>query len=179
MPGRRLRIAELDRFSLGLNIQGEKRQFARKSAMNSKILISVLAVALLMSVLAAGELGKPAVIFMDHDKVAAAFATGGPLLAANNFKVQAGHRTGPGEVEVHDKDTDIFHVLQGTATFVTGGKVIEPRTVSPGEIRGKELEGGEARRLVKGDVIVIPSGIPHWFKEVSGTFEYFVVKVSQ
>ena len=147
--------------------------------MNSKLLIAFLAVALMMSVLAAAEMGKPAVIFVNHDKVAAAFASGGPLLTASNFKVQAGHRTGPGEVEVHDKDTDIFHVLEGTATFVTGGKVLEPRTASPGETRGKELTGGEERRLVKGDVIVIPAGIPHWFKEVNGTFEYFVVKVSQ
>jgi len=147
--------------------------------MQFKLLVAVVCVALVMTVFAAGESGKPAVIFLDHEKVGAAFATGGPLLATNNFKVQAGHRTGPGEVEVHDRDTDIFHVLEGAATFVTGGKVVEARTVSPGETRGKELIGGEERRLVKGDVIVIPSGIPHWFKEVNGTFEYFVVKVSQ
>jgi glc operon protein GlcG len=147
--------------------------------MNYKIVISLLALGLLMTVFAASESAKSPVILLDHEKVAAAFAAGGPLLATNNFKVQAGHRTGPGEVEIHDRDTDIFHILEGSATFLTGGKIIDPRTVGPGETRGKELAGGDAHHLVKGDIIVIPNGVPHWFKEVNGPLEYFVVKVSQ
>ena len=38
------------------------------------------------------------------------------------------------------------------------------------------VTGGETKKLVKGDVLVIPAGIPHWFKEVSPTVSYFVVK---
>jgi glc operon protein GlcG len=117
------------------------------------------------------------VVLINHDKVNAAFASGGPLLVTNNFKIQAGHRAGAGEVEIHEHDTDVFYILDGTATFVTGGKAVETRTTSPGEIRGKEITGGEEHHLVKGDVIVIPNGVPHWFKKVDGTFDYFVVKV--
>jgi len=119
------------------------------------------------------------VIQIDHEKVVAAFAKGEALLATNNFKVQAGRREVAGEVEVHDSDTDIFYILEGSATFVTGGNAVQPRIVASGETRAREIVGGQARTLVKGDIIVIPTGVPHWFKEVRGPFLYYVVKVSK
>ena len=73
--------------------------------------------------------------------------------------------------------TDIVYVLEGTATFVTGGTAVDPKTIALNEIRGSAIEGGESRKLVKGDVIVVPHGVPHWFKEVSSPFNYYVVKV--
>ena len=130
-----------------------------------------------VALLAADQVDKTGVVHLAHDKVNAAFATGTPLLITNNFKVQTGRRTGRGEVEIHEHDTDVFYILEGTATFVTGGKAVDTRTTSPGEIRGKEITGGEEHKLAKGDVIVIPHGVPHWFKKVDGNFDYFVVKV--
>ena len=146
--------------------------------MNSKAIFTLLAICSLLGLFAADTPRKPAVIHLDHEQVAAAFEKGAPLLATNNFKIQAGRRTGRGEVEIHDYDTDIFYVLEGSATFVTGGKAIDARTSGRGETRAKEITGGEERPLTKGDIIVIPTGVPHWFKEVSGTFFYYVVKVS-
>jgi len=64
------------------------------------------------------------------------------------------------------------------ATLVTGGKAIEPKRISRDEVRAKEIAGGEVRHLVKGDVMVIPKRMPHWFKEVKGPFLYYVVKVT-
>jgi mannose-6-phosphate isomerase-like protein (cupin superfamily) len=147
--------------------------------MKSKTFLCLFAAGLLLTVLAAEKSDKTSVIHLDHETVAAAFAKGGPLLATNNFKVQAGRRIAPGEVEVHESDTDIFYILEGSGTFITGGKAVDTRLVSPGETRGKEIVGGEERRLMKGDVIVIPTGIPHWFKEVNGPLLYYVVKVSR
>src|SRR5215468_7884615 len=141
--------------------------------MKSKLSFLIIASAFLLTVIAAEQPQKSAILHIDHQKVGAAFARGGPLLATNNFKVQAGRRTGPGEVEIHDQDTDIFYVLEGSATFVTGGKPVETRVASPGETRGKELIGGEERQLAKGDLIVIPTGVPHWFKEVRGPLLYY------
>jgi mannose-6-phosphate isomerase-like protein (cupin superfamily) len=117
------------------------------------------------------------VIHLKNETVAAAFAKGGPLITTNTFKVQAGHRVEAGEVELHEHETDIFYVVEGTAKFVTGGSIVEPRTVSPGQVRGKEIRGGEERTLTKGDIIVIPTRVPHWYKEVKGPFDYYVVKV--
>jgi quercetin dioxygenase-like cupin family protein len=127
----------------------------------------------------AAEPRPSGVIHIDRQKVTAAFAKGGALLATNNFKIQAGRREITGEVEIHDADTDIFYIMEGSATFVTGGHAVQPRTIDPGETRAKEITGGENHQLVKGDVIVIPAGVPHWFEEVRGPLLYYVVKVSK
>jgi glc operon protein GlcG len=126
---------------------------------------------------AINEKSPPApVTYLDQAKVAAAFAKGAPLHEVNTYKVHASRRTEPGLVEVHENETDVVYVLEGSATFVTGGKVVEGKTIAPGEIRGKDVVGGETRTLAKGDVVVVPPNTPHWFKEVKGPFLYFVVK---
>jgi quercetin dioxygenase-like cupin family protein len=119
------------------------------------------------------------VIYFPSKDVNAAFDKGSVIFPGKerNYTITAGHRDKSGTAEVHAKDTDIFYILEGTATFVTGGKAIDPKEVSPGETRAASLDGGEAHQLAKGDIIVIPAGVPHWFKTVPGTFNYFVVKV--
>jgi len=62
---------------------------------------------------------------------------------------------------------------------VTGGEAENPETIAPGEARAKKTSGGKPRLLQKGDVVVIPAGVPHWFTEVSNPFLYFVVKVTK
>ena len=146
--------------------------------MKSTLLFSLF-VAGLLFVGRGAEEPSGSVAYIDHEKVAAAFTKGSPLLTTDQFKIQAGRREAAGQVEMHERDTDIFHVLEGSATLVTGGRMLGPRTVSSGEVRAREIVGGEARQLVKGDVIVIPTHTPHWFKEVRGPFLYFVVKVTQ
>ena len=112
--------------------------------------------------------------------VAAAFAKGSVLFGdegGRNYMVHASHREGAGMAEVHELDADIIYVLEGSATFVTGGKVENGKVTAANEIRGPEITGGEVRRIAKGDVLIVPSGTPHWFKEVSGPLNYYVVKV--
>ena len=116
---------------------------------------------------------------IDHNKVKAAFSKGMPLLETNNFKIHASRREAPGLAEIHTRDTDIVYVLEGAATLVTGGKALETRPITPDEIRGTAIEGGDVRHIVKGDVVVIPNGMPHWFKEVGGPLLYYVVKVTK
>jgi len=110
--------------------------------------------------------------------VSAAFAQGVPIVETNGYKIHASRRERPGMAEVHERDTDIIHVLEGSATFVTGGTVVDAATTGPGEIRGREINGGETRQIVPGDVIVVPAGVPHWFKAVNGPFLYYVVKTT-
>jgi glc operon protein GlcG len=117
-----------------------------------------------------------AVTFMDSKTVAAAFVKGQPLVENGQYKVHASHRDGPGKSEVHEHETDIIYVLAGTATFVTGGQVVDGQMISPGEIRGAGIAGGETRKLVKGDLVIVPQGTPHWFKEIKAPFNYYVVK---
>lgn len=108
--------------------------------------------------------------------VAAAFARGAPLLEVDGYKIHASRRDGPGLAEVHDWETDVVYVLDGTATLVIGGSIVEPQVTERGQVRGPRITGGEDHRLARGDVIVIPAGTPHWFKEVNAPFTYFVVK---
>ena len=119
---------------------------------------------------------EPAITYLDRDQVAAAFARGVPLLEVSGYKIHASRREGPGMAEVHDWETDVVYVLEGSATVVTGGTVVDPTVTEPGQIRGPVIQGGETRRIGKGDVMVIPAGVPHWFKEISGPLTYFVVK---
>jgi mannose-6-phosphate isomerase-like protein (cupin superfamily) len=120
---------------------------------------------------------SPSVTYVDARKVAEALAKGGSLVTASNLTVSGNHRAGPGQVEVHEKETDIFYVVEGDATIVTGGTMVGGRQTGPGQLRGTDVQGGETRHLQKGDVMVIPAGIPHWFKEVSPTINYLTVKV--
>ena len=117
--------------------------------------------------------GDSKVTFVGHDKV----AKGGTLVTAPNLSILMAHRDKPGMVEVHDKETDTIYVLAGSATFVTGGNMVGGAVTEPGQQRGTDIQGGDARPLVKGDVIVVPAGVPHWFKEVRGSIDYYVVKV--
>lgn len=110
-------------------------------------------------------------------RIAAAFAAGGSFLETPDYRVGMARREGPGEAEVHDVDTDIFYVFEGTATLVTGGEMVEPRKVAPHEHRAASTRGGLERTVSKGDVIVIPRTEPHWFTEVTAApFVYLVVK---
>ncbi len=118
------------------------------------------------------------VTYMPAAEVAAAFATGAPLVETEAYKVHASRREAPGQGEVHDRDTDIIYVLEGTATFVTGGSLVGGTPIAPGEIRGASIEGGFTRVLQPGDLIIVPAGTPHWFKDVQGPFLYYVVKVT-
>jgi len=118
------------------------------------------------------------VTYFEKGKVSAAFAKGVPLLEIANYKIHASRRTEPGMAEVHVKDADIIYVLEGSATFITGGMVVDGKTTAQDEIRGKEISGGDTYNITKGDVIIVPAGTPHWFKEVQGPLLYYVVKVS-
>jgi uncharacterized protein GlcG (DUF336 family)/mannose-6-phosphate isomerase-like protein (cupin superfamily) len=128
----------------------------------------------------AGTEGGPAVSYWNSREVTDAFAKGSVLFGGEdgrNYMVHASHRDSAGMAEVHTLDADIIHVLEGSATFVTGGIVDNGKPTAPGEIRGTAIRNGEERRISKGDVLIVPAGTPHWFKEVSGPLNYYVVKV--
>lgn len=110
-------------------------------------------------------------------EVTAAFAKGAPLVERAGYKVHASRRDAPGEAEIHETDTDVFYVLSGEATFVTGGSVPGAKATATHELRGAVIEGGEERTLRAGDVVTIPAGVPHWFRAVAAPMTYYVVKV--
>jgi glc operon protein GlcG len=129
---------------------------------------------------AQAQTGDGGVTYLAHDQVTAAFAKGAPLIEVTDYKIHASRRESvPGLAEIHTRDTDIIYVLEGSATLVTGGRAVEAKPTGPEELRGSAIEGGETREIVPGDVVVVPNGTPHWFKQVTGPLLYYVVKVRQ
>ncbi|MFZ0340235.1 MAG: cupin domain-containing protein [Terracidiphilus sp.] len=70
-------------------------------------------------------------------------------------------RSRSGEVEVHERFADLFVVLSGAATLMTGGTVTGARMVAPGETRGNSIDGGTPQNLRPGEVAHVPAGTPH------------------
>lgn len=122
---------------------------------------------------------KPEALFFDATQVSTSFSAGAVLLDGNdrNYMVHTSRRDKPGLAEIHTLDTDIIYVMEGKATFVTGGTVADAKEIAPDELRGSRIEGGVTRQLSKGQVIVLPNNTPHWFKEVNGEFLYYTIKV--
>lgn len=87
----------------------------------------------------------------------------------------------------HDELTEVYHVIRGSATLVTGGTLLNPRREAPDSkvvrelngptMRGSTLQNGESQRIGPGDVVIIPPGVGHWFSSVDGSIDYLVVRV--
>jgi mannose-6-phosphate isomerase-like protein (cupin superfamily) len=106
--------------------------------------------------------------------------------ASETLKEYPGHcamlsfRSRDGEAEVHQNFADMFYVLDGRATMVTGGTVTGARTVAPGEMRGASIEGGARQEMKAGDLVHVPACLPHQML-VAGdkTITCFVVKIPE
>jgi mannose-6-phosphate isomerase-like protein (cupin superfamily) len=123
------------------------------------------------------QTGSGGVVHVAPDQVAAALAKGGSLVARPDLLVSGSHRTAAGQVEVHDRETDVLYITDGTAVFAWGGTMVGGKVSGPGQWLGTGITGGESQQVGKGDVFVVPAGTPHWFKEVPTSVSYFVVKV--
>ena len=117
------------------------------------------------------------VTFFPKEDVKASFAKGAVLFDhSDKYMVHTSRREQPGMAEIHTQDADIVYVIDGAATLITGGQSVNSKPTAAGEFRGERIEGGETRQLAKGDVVIIPAGVPHQFKEVTNPFLYYVVK---
>jgi mannose-6-phosphate isomerase-like protein (cupin superfamily) len=143
-----------------------------------KFLLAIT-IGLTIGVLVTTAVETRAVSYIDHDQVGLKLAKGGTMVSTPTYIVLGSHRDKEGQVEVHDKETDVFYVTDGQATFLTGGTMIGGKQTSPNQSLGTDMKGGQSHSLSKGDVIVIPAGTPHWFKNVPDHINYFVVKVIQ
>src|SRR6266481_8721793 len=106
-----------------------------------KILLVLTALSRITVLLAAPD--RPSgVTYVDHEKVAAALSKGGPLVTAPDLLVSGSYRDKAGQVEVHDKETDVIYVVEGEATFVTGGTAVGLRQTKAGQSMGTDIKDG-------------------------------------
>jgi mannose-6-phosphate isomerase-like protein (cupin superfamily) len=88
----------------------------------------------------------------------------------------------------HSQITEVYHVMEGHGTLVTGGTINDLKEVPPdNEVvtllngpssEGSTIQAGVSRQLSPGDVVVIPPNTPHWFSEISTPqIVYLVVRI--
>src|ERR1700687_3602062 len=142
-------------------------------------LATLITMAVLLTT-AANSLGSgvpAAAHYIDHEKVAAVMAKGGSILSDPGLVILANRREA-GPVEYHDHTNHVFIMVEGEATFITGGTMVDAKRTAPDQMRAASIEGGVTHHLVKGDVITIPAKTPHWFKDVpSKTVAYYAVNI--
>ena len=84
------------------------------------------------------------------------------------YNVSMEHRVNvPQNASVHDKEAELFYVIDGSATLVTGGKLVNPTRTGDNQ-SAATVEGGTAKRMGKGDFFLVPEGTPHWFSKIDG-----------
>ena len=89
-------------------------------------------------------------------------------------------RSQSGKAELHEKFADFFVVVDGNATLVSGGHILNGAPSAPGEVRGDSVQDGKEMKLKKGDIVHIPANIPHQLVLAKGdTFQYFIIKVQE
>lgn len=148
--------------------------------MKVQFLKSTVFVLTLLAFAAAASTGEgvpAAVHYIPHDQVTAAMTKGGPIVSDPGLLILANRRTA-GAVEYHEHTNHIFIMVEGEATFITGGTMVNPKRTSPDQMTASSIDGGQAYRLTAGDVITIPAKTPHWWKELSTkTVAYYAVNI--
>jgi len=122
--------------------------------------------------------GVPAAVhYIGHGKVTEVMSKGGPIVSDPGLVVLAQRREA-GVAEFHERTNHVFIMVEGEATMVVGGTMVDPKKTAPYQLRAPSTEGGTTYHLTKGDVITIPAKTPHWFKEVSTkTIAYYAVNI--
>lgn len=101
------------------------------------------------------------------------------LAVLGNYQMSVAYRNASGQAELHQTRNDIFYVVSGTCTLVTGGTITNAKTTQPHELRGAAVSGGQKHKLGPGDFLTIPAGVPHQMLLDPGTeITYAVVKVN-
>jgi mannose-6-phosphate isomerase-like protein (cupin superfamily) len=142
--------------------------------------LAVIAASFILGVLVTAAGVPMKVHYINHEKVASTMVKGGQIITDNGLIVLANRAVQRG-AEMHDKTNHIFIIVDGEATFVTGGKLTNAKVVSPGQTRADGIDGGEVHHLSKGDVITIPANTPHWWKDTSatGSVGYYAINIEQ
>jgi len=122
--------------------------------------------------------GVPAAVhYIGHDKVTQVMSKGGSIVSDPGLVVLAQRREA-GVAEYHERTNHVFIMVEGEATLVVGGTMVDPKRTAPYQMRAPSTEGGTTYHLSKGDVITIPAKTPHWFKEIpTKTVAYYAVNI--
>ena len=83
-----------------------------------------------------------------------------------NLEYRAGDLNAP--ASTHSKEAELFYVVEGRGTVITGGHLQNERATNADNASGTGIEGGDSRRIAAGDFVLVPQGTPHWFTRIDG-----------
>jgi mannose-6-phosphate isomerase-like protein (cupin superfamily) len=99
------------------------------------------------------------------------------ILQLTPYNANLEYRASVGPAAVHEREAEIFYVIDGTATMVIGGKLVNEARTNPGNLTGTAIEGGTSQKVAKGDFIIVPENTPHWFSAIDGTLVLMTLHV--
>ncbi len=92
-----------------------------------------------------------------------------PILQLAPYRASLEYRASVGPAAVHEKEAELFYVIDGSATLITGGKLVQEKRTNAENLSGTGIEGGNSQAVAKGDFFIVPENTPHWFSSINGT----------
>jgi mannose-6-phosphate isomerase-like protein (cupin superfamily) len=99
-----------------------------------------------------------------------------PVKNTDHYRINVVQRTKPQGAIAHPGFMEVHHIIEGAGTLVTGGTIVRAAGAAAGSAT---IDGGVIRRVAKGDVILVPAGAPHWYKDLEGTLTYLEVRFEE
>ena len=90
------------------------------------------------------------------------------LIRLDPYTATLENRFAVGPAAIHNTEAEVFYVVEGSGTLVTGGTLVNPTSPNPENVTGTAIAGGQSRPVAKGDFYVIPQGVPHWYSQING-----------
>jgi mannose-6-phosphate isomerase-like protein (cupin superfamily) len=91
-----------------------------------------------------------------------------PLLSLAPYRANLEYRTATGPAAVHEKEAELFYVIEGSGVLTTGGKLKDEKRQNPTNLQGSGITGGQGRTVAKGDFLIVPEGSPHQYSGIKG-----------
>src|SRR5215831_7477388 len=91
------------------------------------------------------------------------------MIRLDQYNVSPEYRAAVANAAVHETEAELFYVIDGSATLVTGGKLTAENRTNAENLTGTGIEGGMSRHVAKGDFVMVPERTPHWFSAIDGT----------
>jgi mannose-6-phosphate isomerase-like protein (cupin superfamily) len=91
-----------------------------------------------------------------------------PILSLAPYRASLEYRTATGPAAVHEKEAELFYVIDGSGTLTTGGKLKDEKRTNPTNLSGTGIDGGQSRTVSKGDFLIVPEGAPHQYSDIKG-----------
>jgi len=99
------------------------------------------------------------------------------ILQLAPYNANLEYRASVGPAAVHETEAELFYVIDGSGTMMTGGKLVNETRTNASNLTGTAIEGGTSRAVAKGDFIIVPEKTPHWFSAINGTIVLMTIHV--